>query len=302
MIQQTDKIHCRSEKDDCPSGKSAFILILILIVMGLYGCSLKMKDDFLSGIGVCTSFNNAQWLEPMGYSYIEESVSNFLVPLESEATFNKILKNVKNSVLPVYACNSFIPGGIKCVGPNAVSSEVLKYMKTAFSRAQRAGVKYIVFGSGGSRSIPDGFSRMSARDQFISLCSSMAIIAANYNVVVVLEPLNKTECNFINSVAEGAEIVEEVNHPNFRLLADIYHLLIENESAEIILKKGHLIKHVHIAEKKDRAAPGTNQENLKPYFNALRKIGYRGKISVECKWTDMESQATIALETIKNQK
>jgi len=98
MIQQTDKIHCRSEKDDCPSGKSAFILILILIVIGLYGCSLKMKDDFLSGIGVCTSFNNAQWLEPMGYSYIEESVSNFLVPLESEATFKKILRRDRETL------------------------------------------------------------------------------------------------------------------------------------------------------------------------------------------------------------
>lgn len=302
MITPTDKIYTRPVTENCRSRKPVYIIILILIVIGLYGCSLKMKDDFISEIGVCTSFKNAKWLEPLGYSYIEESVGNFLVPLESEETFNNILKNVKNAALPVYACNSFIPGSIKCVGQEAVSSEVLNYMETVFSRAERAGVKYIVFGSGGSRFIPDGFSRMVARDQFISLCSSMAILAANYNVVVVLEPLNKSETNFINSVAEGAEIVEEVDHPNFRLLADIYHMLIENESAEVILEKGHLIKHVHIAEEKDRAAPGTNQENFKPYFNALRKIGYTGNLSVECKWTDMENQASVALETIKNQK
>jgi hydroxypyruvate isomerase len=45
----------------------------------------------------------------------------------------------------------------------------------------------------------------------------MAPIAARYDVVVVLEPLNKKECNLINSVFEGGVIVEEVNHPNFRL-------------------------------------------------------------------------------------
>lgn len=29
------------------------------------------------------------------------------------------------------------------------------------------------------------------------------------------------------SVLEGGEIVEEMNYPNFRLLADIYHMLMD---------------------------------------------------------------------------
>lgn len=275
--------------------------ILFLLVILFYGCFLKRKDEFFSGIGVCTSFSNAQMLKSFGYSYIEESVGNFLVPLKSDETFDEILKNASNSAIKIKVCNSFIPGTLKCVGPDAAHLEILKYMETVFSRAQKAGVEYIVFGSGGSRSIPDGFSYDAARDQFILLCESMALIAARYNVVVVLEPLNVTECNFINTVAEGGEIVKEVNHPNVQLLADIYHMLMDNESPENILKYGDMIKHVHIAEKKDRAAPGTNNEDFTHYLNALRKVNYRGKISVECKWADMKSQAALAINTIINQ-
>jgi len=192
------------------------------------------------------------------------------------------------------------------VGPEAAHPEILEFMETAFRRAQKAGVEYIVFGSGGSRSIPEGFSRDEARRQFIDLCSRMAPIAAKYDVVVVLEPLNTKECNFINSVMEGGEIVEEVNHPNFRLLADIYHMLMEGEGSESIEKFGHLIHHTHIAEKEGRAAPGTHNEDFTAYFKALKDVGYKGKMSIECRWEDLETQAPTAIaaneKTIDNFK
>jgi sugar phosphate isomerase/epimerase len=236
-----------------------------------------------------------------GYTYVEESVGNFLMPTKSEEEFNEVLQQAQNAAIPVKACNSFIPGSLKSVGPDAVHPEILEFMETAFQRAQKAGVEYIVFGSGGSRGIPDGFSRDEARRQFIDLCSQMAPIAAKYNVVVVLEPLNTKECNFINSVLEGGEIVEEVNHPNFRLLADIYHMMMDGEGPESIEKYGHLIQHTHIAEKEGRAAPGTHNEDFTAYFKALKNVGYEGKMSIECRWENLESQAPTAIAAMKNQ-
>jgi sugar phosphate isomerase/epimerase len=256
---------------------------------------------FLPEIGVCSSISNADTLAAHGYTYIEESVGGFLMPDKSEVEFNKTLQQARNAVIPVKACNSFIPGRLKCVGPEAVHPEILKYMETAFRRAQKAGVEYIVFGSGGSRSIPEGFPREEAYRQFIVLCNRMAPIAAQYNVVVVLEPLNTKECNFINSVEEGGEIVEEVNHANFRLLADIYHMLMDGEGPESIEKYGHLIQHTHIAEKEGRAAPGKHDEDFRAYFKALENVHYKGKMSIECKWEDLEAQSPIAISAIKNQ-
>jgi sugar phosphate isomerase/epimerase len=90
---------------------------------------------------------------------------------------------------------------MKCVGPAVAHDDNLKYARTAFRRAETAGVKTIVFGSGGSRSIPENFSRDAAREQFINLCKQMAQSAEKYNVVISLEPLNSKECNFIKRAA-----------------------------------------------------------------------------------------------------
>lgn len=267
----------------------------------LFSCKSPKPDTFLTEIGVCTSVSNADMLATHGYTFIEESVGRFLMPTQSEEEFVEVLQQAENAAIPVKACNSFIPGSLKSVGPDAVHSEILEFMETAFRRAQKAGVEYIVFGSGGSRGIPEGFSRDEARRQFIELCSQMAPIAAKYDVVVVLEPLNTKECNFINSVLEGGEIVAEVNHPNFRLLADIYHMMMDDEGPESIEKYGHLIYHTHIAEKEGRAAPGTYNEDFTAYFEALKSVDYEGKISIECHWKDFETEVPIAIAAMKNQ-
>ena len=223
------------------------------------------------------------------------------MPTKTEEEFDVMLKEVAPSPLPIKACNGFIPGHLKSVGPDAVPSEILEFVEVALRRAQKAGVEIIVFGSGGSRSIPDGFPREKARRQFVDLGKKMARIAQKYQVTIVLEPLNTGECNFINSVSEGGEIVKNIHHPNFRLLADLYHMKMDNEGPESIVKYGNLIKHAHIAEKQDRAVPGTFNEDFRPYLSALKKIRYQGRISIEARWKDFDTQIPIAIETIKIQ-
>ncbi|HHV85067.1 MAG TPA: sugar phosphate isomerase/epimerase [Petrimonas sp.] len=277
-------------------------LLYVVVIPILFSARSVAKSELKPiPIGICTNLANGEKMRQYGYAYVEEGVSRFLVPTKPEEEFEVLLNEAANSPLPVKACNSFIPGNLKSVGDEAVHQKILEFAETAFRRAQRAGVEIIVFGSGGSRSIPEGFSREKARAQFIKLGKEMAQIAQKYNVTIVLEPLNTTECNFINSVSEGGEIVKEINHPNFMLLADLYHMKMDDESPESIVKYGKLIKHVHIAEKEDRAVPGTYNEDFRPYFNALKKTGYKGKISIEARWKDFNTQIPVAIETIKTQ-
>jgi sugar phosphate isomerase/epimerase len=256
---------------------------------------------FLEKIGISTSISNNGILASAGYSFVEENVRGFLVPTDPDSVFEQKLTLLKESKLPVEACNSFLPANLKCVGPSPAHEEILKFGETAFRRARMAGVKTIVFGSGGSRAIPEGFSREEAKQQFISLCKLLAPYAQKYDVVISLEPLNTQECNFINSVAEGGDIVQAVNHGNFRLLADIYHMLKDNESPSNILKYGHLLYHTHIAEKTGRTAPGVNGEDFTPYFKALKEIKYEGRMAIECSWKNLGEQAAPALSVIRNQ-
>jgi sugar phosphate isomerase/epimerase len=261
----------------------------------------SLAGKFLDRIGISTGIENNGILAAAGYSFVEENVRGFLVPAEPDSAFDRKLLLLKESKLPVEACNTFLPANLKCTGPDIAHAEILKFTETAFRRAQKAGIKTIVFGSGGARTIPEGFSREDAKQQFISLCKQLSASAKKYNIIISLEPLNTAECNFINSVAEGGEIVKAVNHGNFRLLADIYHMLRENESPANIIKYGHLLYHTHIAEKNGRTAPGVTSEDFKPYFKALKEINYKGRMAIECSWKDLGKQAAGALKYMNGQ-
>ena len=276
-------------------------IALVLIYLTVSSCKPGQDKNFLAELGVCTHFTNAGMLAEHGFAYLEPGVGGLLMPEKSDEEFNVVMEEALQSGLPLMACNGFIPGRLKSVGPDAAHPEILEYAETAFRRGQQIGVKYIVFGSSGSRRVPDGFPKQEALRQFADLCAAMAPVAAKYSIVVVLEPLNRSECNLINSLADGAAIVETINHPNFRLLADIYHMMMEDEGPDQIIKYGHLIKHTHIAEKEGRSVPGTHNEDFSAYFEALKEVGYRGMMSVEARWEDLEKQSAAAIETIRGQ-
>lgn len=277
--------------------------VSLLCEEGLAGTlsALPRRKSTRPLMGVCTGLNNREIAEKAGCEFIEEGVSRFLVPDKTEAEFDALLGKLSENKLKVLSCNGFIPATLRLTGPELNHKEALVWAETALRRAGRAGVNYIVFGSGGARKIPEGFGREEARDQFVSLCKAMGPMAKKAGVTIVIEPLNRTETNFINSVLEGADIVKRVNHPNIRLLADIYHMMRESEGPESILEAGKWLRHCHIAEKETRSAPGVKGDDFTPYFAALSKIGYRGAISIESGWKDFGAEIGPAIETMRKQ-
>jgi sugar phosphate isomerase/epimerase len=257
--------------------------------------------EFAPKIGICTSIGNAATAKAAGCAYIEEGVRSFLVPDRPDAEFREKIGLLEDSPLPVEACNGFLPESLKSVGPEARHEEIIAFAETAFRRAKRVGIKHIVFGSSGSRNIPEGFSRGEARRQFVELLRRMGPLAREHGIVVAVEPLNRGECNFINSVSEGAGIVREVGDPGIRLLADIYHMLCEDEGPESILAAGPLLVHCHIAEENGRTPPGVHAEDFTGYLDALRRVGYRGGISFEGRWTDIAKELPVAVKTLEAQ-
>ncbi|MFC1628732.1 sugar phosphate isomerase/epimerase family protein [Gemmatimonadota bacterium] len=272
----------------------------VLALPGLLSI-LSVADQSLISIGVCTAIDNAAIAREAGCSYLEEGVRRLLLPAQSDEEFRQKKDAADACGLPVRACNSFLPGSLKSTGPEADHEGVLRFAETTFRRAAETGVEYIVFGSSGSRRIPEGFDRGHAREQFISLLERMGPLAQGCGITITIEPLQRSECNFINTVSEGAEIVREVNHPYIRLLADIYHMMREDEGPEAILAAGDLLKHLHVAEKADRTPPGVAGDDFTPYFRALKEIGYRGSLSIECSWQDLAQQLPGAVRTLKMQ-
>jgi hydroxypyruvate isomerase len=59
--------------------------------------------------------------------------------------------------------------------------------------------------------------------------------------------------------------------------------------------------HCDLAEKEKRSPPGVNEENFVPYLQALKKVNYKGKIILECQWTNLTEQGKPALKYLQKQ-
>ncbi|MDX1933964.1 MAG: sugar phosphate isomerase/epimerase family protein [Capsulimonadales bacterium] len=257
---------------------------------------------FTMRFGICTGIGNAPILRSAGYDYIEMSVAGDLIPddpEESWATKRAAIREMTGTtgLLPE-AFNSFVRSG-KIVGPEADFARLERYVRTALTRAAEVGGKIIVFGSGGARNVPDGFDRADAEAQIVRFLHLCADAHETTGVTVVIEPLNRGESNILNTVAEGAEFVRRVDRPGVRNLADTYHMMKDGEPLSAVTVHGATLAHAHTAEAGTRSAPGTGDTDFRAILSAFRAAGYDGRLSIECGWKDMATEAGPALASLR---
>lgn len=105
--------------------------------------------------------------------------------------------------------------------------------------------------------------------------------AAKHGVPFIYEPLNRYETNLINQLAEGAKYIEENKLENVVLLADLFHMNIEeSDVAQAIIDSGKHTGHVHFADS-NRSAMGFGHTDPTPIIAALKQVGYTGYLSAE---------------------
>ncbi len=108
-----------------------------------------------------------------------------------------------------------------------------------------------------------------------------AELAAKANVALAVEPLNRFECYFLNTMADAADYVKRVDHPNCGVLYDTFHANIEEKDpVGCISRDIDVIKHVHISEN-DRGTPGKGHIDWPGTFKALRSGGFDKWLVIE---------------------
>jgi len=114
------------------------------------------------------------------------------------------------------------------------------------------------------------------------------------------EPLNRYETNLFNTLAEGSAIIDSLQTGNVKLLADLFHMNIEEQDiAQAIRDAGERVGHVHFVDSNRRAA-GLGHMDHAPIVAALKEIGYDGYLCAEAfPKPDADTCATTTIETIK---
>ena len=219
-------------------------------------------------------------------------------PFEDDATAAQALRILETASLRPESFNVLIPPVLPLVGPKADRAALQAYLSRAFGRMVRLGARVAVLGSGGARRIPADMPRDQALDQ---LASSLAVAleeATQTGIVLALEHLSRRETNVFNSVAETQSFITERGLTGMRLLVDLHHLEFEHEPMDHVQLAGALIAHVHVADG-ERRAPGAGGYHYAEFMSALRQAGYDQRISAECQWEDLATQASSALDFMR---
>jgi D-psicose/D-tagatose/L-ribulose 3-epimerase len=111
---------------------------------------------------------------------------------------------------------------------------------------------------------------------------------------ICMEPLNRFETDFINTVDQALQMVKEVGSPALKLHLDTFHMNIEEkDQAKAIRKAGKLLGHFHACGS-DRGTPGNDHIDWAPIAAALKGIHYKGDVVIESFTTDVKVIARAA--------
>jgi hydroxypyruvate isomerase len=129
-----------------------------------------------------------------------------------------------------------------------------------------------------------GLSKEQQHQSCIEGLKRAAEIAAKQNITLLLENIDPEENPkyYLTSVAEGFEILRQVNSPHVKFLYDFYHEQIaEGNLIDKLEKNIDQVGLVHIADVPGRHAPGTGEINYDNIFRKLQELRYSGYAAME---------------------
>lgn len=148
--------------------------------------------------------------------------------------------------------------------------------------------------------IPEGETVANVTERFGRCLRECARYAEQLGVTLIIEPVNRYEINFINSLDEGVTLLDWLNLTNTGLMPDLFHMNIEDDRiGNSLIRNSRWIRYIHFADS-NRMAPGQGHLDFEEIFQALRVIGYNGWVTVEIlQKPDPDTAARQAVEFLR---
>jgi sugar phosphate isomerase/epimerase len=179
-------------------------------------------------------------------------------------------------------------------------AEARRFLQAMIDLGGLFGAPAIIGSMQGRHDGDGGVDRSTALDYLADALASLGTHAAHYHVPLIYEPLNRYETNLTNTVAEGVVLLESRGIPNVVLLADLFHMNIEEiDIAASLQAGGRHIGHVHFVDS-NRRAVGYGHIDIGPIASALRVIGYDRYLSAEAlPYPDSDGAARQTIEAFQ---
>jgi hydroxypyruvate isomerase len=188
----------------------------------------------------------------------------------SDADFQHFRAKKQSLSLTVDACTLPVKGTVDPSKKEEFLSDLKKFLPTA----EKLECPALIILTGNRI---DGVAHEVTHQSCVDTLKYGADVAAKANVTLLLENIDQEENPkyFLTSVAEGFEVIREVNHPHVKFLYDFYHEQIaEGNLIEKLEKNIDLVGLVHIADVPGRHQPGTGEINFGNIFRKLAQLNY----------------------------
>ena len=133
---------------------------------------------------------------------------------------------------------------------------------------------------------------MTARGYLCEALEDGGSHAAQYDVPLFYEPLNRYETNQCTTVSDGVDLLRSLSSNNVRLLCDLFHMNIEEtDVADALVQGGRWVGHLHFVDS-NRRPVGYGHLSFDRILRALGTIGYEGYLCAEAfPWPDQYEAA-----------
>ena len=233
-------------------------------------------------------------LAGLGYAGVELAIRD-----PAQVSADEIAEAASRAGVTVPAIGTgqaYLEEGLALTSPDpAVRERAAARLEAHLQGAERLGALLIVGLIHGP--VPPDVGRDRAAEWLLAALGRLARRARSRGLRIVIEPINRYESNWLNTVDEVMDLLTRLGEENVGILPDTFHMNIEEPDLSEALRRARpRLWHVHAADS-NRQAPGSGHLDFRPLIAALGALGYGGALSAEI--LQLPSFETAAAQTIR---
>jgi len=205
-----------------------------------------------------------------------------------------IAKAAKAFEIEPIICGAFGPGRDISSENQEERETGVAYIKTCIDIAYQAGAKLVsgpMYSEVGKIGLQTPEAKKIRRQWAVESMKDVAVYAKEKGVKLAVEPLNRFETDFLNTVDQGLDFFDEIGADNVGFLLDTFHMNIEEKSIGLAIRRaGNKVFNFHACGN-DRGTPGEDHINWDEIKEALEQIGYNDYLIIESFNTDVKEIA-----------
>lgn len=252
-----------------------------------YGFKYAMCNESMKGMAwedQCALVAKAgyQGIEVATFSLVQESIDE--ISLNQRKEMVKTMQKYGLACAGLHWLLAPPPAGLHATTSDvAVRQKTLDYFAKLIDFCGDLGGTVMVFGSPKQRNAAQGFTIAEATRRLADGLAKAADHAAARKVKILIEPLDHTQTNVVNTTAEAMKIVNEINHPAIQTMFDFHNTVDETEPFHVLIEKYFsFIHHVHVQEMDGKyLGTGDAQQKYVRAFQTLKNLKYDKWVSLE---------------------